>query len=139
MAQTVRFGVSIDEELLEAFDRLVDQLGYSTRSEAIRDLIRERLSREETDQGNVSCVGVLCYVYDHDAHDLAHRIMHLQHEYCDEIVSALHVHLDAHNCLEAVVLRGRAANLQKLAGQITATRGIQHGQLVLTTTRAKKR
>ncbi len=139
MAETVRFGVSIDEELLDAFDRLVDRLGYETRSEAIRDLIRDRLTRQETNKSNAPCVGVLCYVYDHDAHDLAHRIMHLQHDYCDEIVSALHVHLDAHNCLEAVVLRGKAANLQQLAGQITTMRGIQHGQLVLTTTRRKSR
>jgi len=82
---------------------------------------------------NAPSVGVLCYVYDHDAHDLAHRVMHLQHAYCDEIVSALHVHLDEQTCLEAVVLRGKAAQLQELAGRITATRGIRHGQLAITT------
>ena len=135
MAETVRFGVSIDGDLLEQFDRLIEAMGYETRSEAIRDLIRDKLVQQAwKEDGDAPAVGVLCYVYDHDAHDLAHRIMHLQHDACDEIVSALHVHLDARNCLEAVVLRGRPASLQKLAGAITSTRGIKHGQLVMTTT-----
>ena len=134
MPETVRFGVSIDEDLLTAFDRLIEAQGYENRSEALRDLIRERLIQHEWSREDARAVGVLCFVYDHDAHDLAHRVMHLQHDYCDDIISTLHVHLDAHNCLEAVVLRGRADDLQKLASKITSTRGIKHGQLVMTTT-----
>ena len=139
MPETIRFGVSIDEQLLEQFDELIDALGYATRSEAIRDLIRDRLVQQEWKDSTAPAVGVLCFVYDHDAHDLAHRVMHLQHDFCDEIISTLHVHLDQHNCLEAVVLRGQTAALQKLASQITATRGIKHGQLVMTTTGEKLR
>lgn len=134
MPKLVRFGVSMDAELLDQFDDLRKRRGYATRSEAIRDLVRDRLVREQWQTGRAPAVGALCLVFDHAAHDLAKRVTRAQHEHVHRIVSTLHVHLDEHNCLEVIVLRGRADELRTLADHLTATRGVKHGQLVMTTT-----
>lgn len=133
MSNLARFGVSMDDDLLVAFDALIAAKGYHNRSEAVRDLVRQELVRGQWKPDRSPAVGALCLVFDHHAHDLAHRLTHMQHEHVSEIVSTLHVHLDESNCLEVLVLRGRAKDLKALADKLIATRGVKHGQLVMTT------
>ena len=137
MPKTVRFGVSMDAELLAAFDTLLARRGYANRSEAIRDLAREAIIKTEWDTGAKPTVGVLCLVYDHRSGDLARRLTAAQHGRPGDVTATLHVHLDAHNCLEALVLRGLPNRLRRLADRLIATRGVKHGQLVMTTTGKK--
>ena len=128
-----RFGVSMEGDLLDAFDELIERKGYANRSEAIRDLVRASLVEADWSDPQKPAVGALCMVYDHHQPDLAARLTGLQHEYADRVVSTMHVHLDAHDCLEVIVLRGRAAELRELADRIIATRGVKHGKLMVTT------
>jgi len=134
MPELTRFGISIDRHLLKHFDRLIADKGYGNRSEAIRDLIRNTLVDH-----HVSCdqqaetVGTVTLVYDHHTRDLSEKLTEHQHSHHDAIVSALHVHLDAHHCLEVIVVRGSAAQVRRLADELIGTRGVKHGKLVLTT------
>jgi len=139
MGQLVRFGVSMEAELLEAFDGLIARKGYANRSEAIRDLIREGLVEEEWRGGRERTCGALCLVYDHHSHDLSHKLTHAQHEALGEIISTLHVHLDHDNCMEIVVMRGRPRELQDLADRMISTRGVKYGRLMIATTGAQLR
>lgn len=132
-----RFGVSIDEGLVEKFDDLIARKGYENRSEALRDLIRDSLVDQGWQNAETQAVGVVTVVYDHDQQDLSHRLMHLQHHFENVIVSTLHVHLDEHNCLEAVVLKGKSGEIQKVADLLTSAKGVKHGKLVATTTGAE--
>lgn len=132
MAGITRFGISIDGDLLTDFDSLIGRKGYANRSEAIRDLIRESLVRERWDLGTEEAVGTVTLVYGHDTRDLDNRLNELQHEHYREIVSALHVHLDAHHCLEILVLRGKASTLKKIADRLIGTRGVKHGTFSAT-------
>ena len=134
MAETTRFGISIDERLLTKFDYLIEKKGYSNRSEAIRDLIRNALVEEEWGRGNEEAVGTLSLVYDHHTRDLSDKLTEHQHTHHKEIISALHVHLDAHHCLEVVVIKGKAKNIKRLAEGLIGTKGVKHGQLMTTTT-----
>ena len=130
-AGAVRFSVSMEPDLLARFDALLGRSG-SNRSKAIRDLVRLHLARHELEAGRGPAVGVLAYVYSHDQPDLAHRLMHAQHDARAEVVSSTHVHLDRHDCLEVLILRGTADRLQKLADQLLALKGVRQGQLTLT-------
>lgn len=132
MAGVTRFGVSLDENLLAQFDRLIARKGYTNRSEAIRDLIRESLVREQWDLGTDQAVGTLTLVYNHDVHDLSDKLTDLQHAHYRAIVSALHVHLDPHHCLEVLVLRGKAKDLKAIADRLIGTRGVKHGTFSAT-------
>jgi CopG family nickel-responsive transcriptional regulator len=134
MAQVVRFGVSIEEGLLERFDALIAEKEYATRSEALRDLIRASLVEEQWNVGDGEVVGTVTLVYDHHASDLAEKLADHQHSHHEEVVSTLHVHLDAHHCLEVVVLRGGAAALKRIADGLIGTKGVKHGKFVATTT-----
>jgi CopG family nickel-responsive transcriptional regulator len=134
MSELARFGVSMEGELLRAFDALIASKGYANRSEAVRDLVRQELVRTQWKEGRTPAVAALCLVYDHRVHDLTHRLTHMQHDHVSEIVSTMHVHLDDDNCLEVLVLRGKARDLQRMADQFIATKGVKHGQLVMTTT-----
>ena len=104
------------------------------RSEALRDLIRASLVEEQWETGAGEVVGTVTLVYDHHASDLAERLTESQHSHHEEIVSTLHVHLDAHHCLEVVVLRGAAADLKRIADGLIGTKGVKHGKFVATTT-----
>lgn len=126
MANLARFGVSLDGELLTAFDRLCESRGYANRSEAIRDLIRQELTEAQWQQGGI-CSGTLTLVYDHHRHDLARRLMIIQHEHHDLIMASMHVHLDHDNCLETLALKGPAESVRYLAEKLTATRGVKYG------------
>ena len=134
MAETARFGISIDERLLVKFDALIDGKGYSNRSEAIRDLIRNALVEEEWAKDNQDTVGTVSLVYDHHTRDLADKLTEHQHSHHKEIISALHVHLDAHHCLEVVVIKGKAKKIKKLAEELIGTKGVKHGKLMTSTT-----
>jgi CopG family nickel-responsive transcriptional regulator len=127
-----RFGVSLDEELLSSFDKLIEREGYTNRSEAIRDLIRDTLIKREWLEGNTETVGVAFLLFDHHRLDLSRKITGLQHEHRDSIVASLHVHLDEHNCLEVIVLKGRAKEIQRITNQLISTKGVLHGRFVGT-------
>ncbi len=132
MAGITRFGVSLDRELLERFDLLIEGKGYANRSEAIRDLIRDSLVREQWEAGVEGAVGTITLVYDHDTRELADRLTDLQHAHYGSIISSLHVHLDSRHCLEVLVLRGNSADLKSLADRLIGTRGVKHGTFTAT-------
>lgn len=136
MARLARFGVSMEEPLLERFDDLIEAKGYVNRSEALRDLIRAALVEEQWEAGEGEVAGTVTLVYDHHASDLSERLTESQHDHHEEVVSTLHVHLDAHHCLEVVVLRGKAAELRHIADGLVGTKGVKHGKFVATTTGA---
>ena len=133
MADLTRFGISIDQRLLDRFDTLLTNKGYVNRSEAIRDLIRAALVEEDWARDDKEMVGTVTLVYDHHTRDLADKLTEQQHSHHDAIVSALHVHLDAHHCLEVVVVRGRASDVKRLADELIGTKGVKHGKLVTST------
>lgn len=128
-----RFGVSMEEDLLERFDALCSNKGYLTRSEAIRDMVRDQLVEDELQRGSTEAVGTLTLVYDHHHRDLQEKLTDYQHHYLDAIVSALHVHLDAHQCLEVVILRGKTKDVKRIGDGLIAAKGVKHGKLVITT------
>ena len=134
MPEVVRFSISTDERLLARFDALSAEKGYVNRSEAIRDLIRNALVEEQWSLGEAEAVGTVTLVYDHHFSDLGDKLTEHQHSHHEAIVSTLHIHLDAHNCLEVVVLRGRAAEIKRLADGLIGTKGVKHGKFVATTT-----
>jgi CopG family nickel-responsive transcriptional regulator len=134
LGKVERFSVSIERELLAGFDRHLRQAGYATRSEAIRDLIRKSLVEKQWENPEADAVGVITLVYDHHRRELPERLTSLQHDFHREIVSTTHIHLDRHNCLEVIIVRGKSGKIRDIAGQLTSTKGIKHGRFVTTTT-----
>jgi CopG family nickel-responsive transcriptional regulator len=136
-----RIGISLEEALLGQFDRLIADKGYVSRSEAIRDLIRDALVQREWSEAGEreERVAVVTLVYDHDSSTLAHKLAHIQHENHRAVVSALHVHMDAHNCLEVLVLRGHAQDVLAMGEGLLSTKGVKFGRLVPATTGEKLR
>lgn len=132
MSELVRYGISMARALSDQFDHLVKSKGYANRSEAIRDLIRDRLVEEEWKAGNEVAVGVVTLLYDHRQRELSRKLTHSQHDHHDTTISSLHVHLDSANCLEVIVIRGRANTIRKLADRLIGTKGVKHGKLVMT-------
>jgi len=137
MSELSRIGVAIDSNLLEKFDRHIAQRGYTNRSEAFRDLIRDELVQKMAESPESSVVGTVTLVYDHHVRMLSDKLMDLQHEYHRAILSTLHVHLDHDNCLEVVVVRGKAGAVQKIADALISTKGVKHGRLTITTSGAE--
>lgn len=127
-----RFTISLDETLATAFDELIKERGYATRSEAVRDILRTHLqrSREQRDTKG-SCVANLSYVYNHQERELAERLASIQHAHHDLAISTMHAHLDHDQCLETVMLKGTTQQVRRLAEEIIAERGVRHGQLNL--------
>ncbi len=134
MADLVRFGVSIPDDLLEKFDILIAQKGYTNRSEAIRDLIRDRLVEDEWSASDHEVVGTVTVVYNHEQSDLAQKLTEIQHRRHQLVISSLHVHLDQHNCLEVLVVRGRSEDVKTVGQLLISTRGVKHGKITMTTT-----
>lgn len=129
-----RIGISLEDDLLAQFDRLIERKGYTSRSEAIRDLIREQLvQREWSESSGGEKVAVVTIVYDHASSSLAQKLTHIQHENHRAVVSALHVHMDEHNCLEVLVLRGEAGAIVAMAEGLVSTRGVKYGRVVPAT------
>jgi len=134
MSELTRFGVSIDSQLIKKFDALVARKGYATRSEAIRDMIRDSLVEQEWEAEDRETVGTITIVYNHHTRELEHALTDMQHKSFHQIVSTLHVHLDAHNCLEVLVVKGLSREIKKIADRLIGTRGVKHGKLTTTTT-----
>ena len=132
MGTLTRIGVAIDSELLTRFDRSNNRSGYTNRSEAFRDLIRDRLVREATADPNSTVVGTVTLIYDHHAHSIGERLTEAQHENHDLIVSTTHAHLDYDSCLEVLIVHGKAARVERFADGLIGLRGVQHGRLVMT-------
>lgn len=128
-----RITISLDEELAREFDALIERRGYGSRSEAIRDLLRESIEAarqaDVQEAGNPQCVANLSYVYNHHARDLAERLTGLQHAHHELTVATMHAHLDHEHCLESVILRGPTAQVRAFADALAAERGVTHGQL----------
>ena len=134
MSKVIRFGVSIEEDLLEGFDALIEKKGYANRSEALRNLIRGMLLEAEIrEQPETEVVGTLTLVYDHDHGDLSNRLVDLQHKYHHRIISTLHVHIDEHSCLEVLIVRGRNDEIHQISDFLIGTRGVQQGKLIIST------
>jgi len=129
-----RFGVSMEDDLLERFDELIAGRGYHSRSEAIRDLIRQELVKEEWADPNAEVVGTITLVYEHHEHELARVLPDLQHQYHDCVICSTHIHMDPHNCLEVIIVRGVSSKVRLIANTLLSTRGVKHGQLVSTST-----
>jgi CopG family nickel-responsive transcriptional regulator len=133
MSQLSRIGVAIDSDLLEKFDKLISRRGYANRSEAFRDLIRDELIQQHAEKPDAQVVGTVTLVYDHHVRQLGERLTGMQHDHYHQILSTLHVHLDHDNCLEVLIVKGRAADVRRIAGGLIATKGVKHGRLTLTT------
>ena len=129
----IRFGVSMEKSLLERFDKICGEKGYATRSEAIRDMVRDQLVESELQRDDSKAVGTLTVVYDHHQRDLQEKLTDYQHHHLHAIVSTLHVHLDAHLCLEVIILRGKTKEIKKIGDGLIAAKGVKHGKLVVTT------
>jgi CopG family nickel-responsive transcriptional regulator len=129
-----RFGISLENALLERFDGLIRKKGYPSRSEAIRDLIRDSLVKEEWETYTTETVGTITLVYSHDVKELTDNLTDIQHDYFQAIVSAMHIHLDDHNCLEVIVVKGKAKDIKAIADRLIGTKGVKHGKLTVTTT-----
>lgn len=134
MEKVVRFGVSIEPDLLSKFDEIIGKRGYTNRSEAVRDLVRELIVEYDTTTDGGEVVGTITIIYDHDIGDVTNRLLHLQHQHNSEISSTMHIHVDAHTCLEVLVVYGCAEAVRKLSDNIRALRGVKHGELVMTST-----
>ena len=129
----IRFGVSMEQSLLDEFDSLCSAKGYGNRSESIRDMIRNLLVEDKLREGNAEGVGTLTLVYNHHQRELEEKLTEYQHHHLNAIISTVHIHLTPHLCLEVMLLRGRAKEIKKVADGLIATKGVQHGKLVLTT------
>lgn len=135
----VRTGVALDSELLKRFDRLIRSEGYANRSEAFRDLIRDRLNHASLEGGKGLVVGAVALIYDHHSRLLPDKLMELQHEYHSVIISTVHSHLDHEMCLEVVVVKGPLDQVQELGNRLIGLKGIQHGKLVMSSPEAYAR
>ncbi len=133
MSMLVRFGISMEEDLLKDFDELIAQKGYTNRSEAIRDLVRDKLVDENLQNPSAFVYGALVILYDHHKRELEKSLSNIQHNYFENIVSTAHVHVDHDHCLEVILLKGKAKILQGLAEKILSFKGVKHGKLTLTT------
>ena len=132
----IRIGVSIPSDLIHAFDKYRKGRQYNNRSEAIRDLIREKLVKQEWEKEiqDQEVIGIITYVYDHHQRELVSSIIDIQHDSPNNVIVSQHVHLDHHNCLEVVIVHGESDGLHNLANKLKSLRGVKHCQLTMTTT-----
>jgi len=135
----IRTGVALDSDLLKRFDRLLRSEGYENRSEAFRDLIRDRLNDASLKADDVFVVGAVTLIYDHHWRLLPDKLMQLQHEYHEAIISTVHSHLDHDTCLEVVVVKGKRKQVQELGSRLIGLKGVQHGKLVMSSPEAYRR
>ncbi|MEK7827325.1 MAG: nickel-responsive transcriptional regulator NikR [Thermodesulfobacteriota bacterium] len=133
MSELVRFGVSLEKTLLDRFDVLIRAKQYTNRSEALRDLIRKELVQQEWMSGS-DVVGTITLIYDHHKRDVLIRVMDMQHDFQEAIISTQHIHLDHHNCLEIVAARGKAEEVQRLADALKSIKGVRHATLSMSST-----
>lgn len=136
MSALSRIGVAIDSDLLDKFDQLIEKRGYTNRSEAFRDLIRDELVEQQWESPDAAVVGTVTLVYDHHVRMLNEKLTDLQHDHHRSILSTIHVHLDHDNCLEVLIVRGKAGSVRKIADALISTKGVKHGRLTITTSGA---
>ena len=134
MADLERFGVSMPGDLLDQFDEAVDEAGYPNRSEAMRDLVRRYLVQRRWEQVEGEVVGTITLIYDHHVPGVEERLTRTQHDAGVSVVCSTHVHLDHHNCVEVIVVRGTAGEIRRLADRMISMRGVKHGELSCTAT-----
>ena len=134
MSELTRFGVSIENQLLEKFDQLIAERGYFNRSEAIRDLIRNELVQQQWEDSDAESVGTITIIFDHQVRELTESLTTIQHQFHDQIIAATHVHFDHFNCLEVVAVKGKTNTIRQIADKLISIRGVKHGKLVMTTT-----
>ncbi len=134
MSELTRFGISMDSDLLNRFDALIDSKNYQNRSEAIRDLVRDYLVEHEWETEDSETMGTITLVYNHHVRDLSGKLTGIQHDSHERIVSSLHVHIDPHNCLEVIVVKGKASEITGIADCLISAKGVKHGKLTMTTT-----
>jgi CopG family transcriptional regulator, nickel-responsive regulator len=137
MGELSRIGVAIDSDLLERFDALIADRGYTNRSEAFRDLIRDELVEKQWESPESNVVGTVTLVYNHHVRMLSEKLTDMQHDHHRLILSTLHVHLDHDNCLEVLVVKGKSRQVQKIAEALISTKGVKHGRLTITTSGAE--
>lgn len=134
MGKTERVGLSLDKQLLSMFDELIGRQGYSNRSEAIRDLIRDRLSEERLAKPSTQAVAGVFLVYDHHSTQLSGKLIKLQHSHLLQVIASTHVHLDHHNCLEVIILKGKVREIEKVASNMASLRGVKLSKVNVMTT-----
>ena len=127
-----RIGIALDSELIKRFDRSIARRGYTNRSEAFRDLIRDRLVTEQTAAPEAIVVGTVTLIYDHHASGISEKLTELQHAHHELVVSTSHAHLDHDSCLEVLIVHGKSAKVEKFADLLIGLKGVQHGRLVMT-------
>jgi CopG family nickel-responsive transcriptional regulator len=132
MGMIKRFGVSIEKDLLEVFDKIIEEKGYNSRSEAIRDIIRDYIVREKWNIKKEKVVGSISLVYEHDVYGLADKLTDIQHHYHDVIISTLHVHFDEKNCLEVILVRGKVEKIKKLYDELSSLKWVRHTNISIT-------
>jgi CopG family nickel-responsive transcriptional regulator len=133
VSKLVRFGISLEQELLDKFDRLTRERNYTCRSEALRDLMRQELVQKQWHEGK-EVAGAITLIYDHHKRELVNKLMDIQHDFGGLIISSQHVHLDHNNCLEIIALKGSPKEAQKLADSLKSVKGVKHGTFSMTTT-----
>ena len=138
MAELVRFGVAMERQLLARFDKVIEQKGYANRSEALRDLVRAELDRDAWQRGKRT-IATITIVYDHHVRELTERLTEIQHDHGDLIISALHVHLDHHHCMEVIAAKGPARALKTMADRLIGSRGVISGNVVAAELPAESR
>lgn len=134
MAELIRFGISMDKDLLSRLDKEIVKRGYPNRSEAIRDLVRAQLVELEWSQEDEEVAGTVTIIYDHHVRGLSDILLELQHEHHEMILSVMHVHLEHDNCLEVMVIKGKASEARELAGRLIGVKGVKHGKLTISST-----
>ncbi|UOY10685.1 nickel-responsive transcriptional regulator NikR [Methanonatronarchaeum sp. AMET6-2] len=132
MSDTMRIGVSIDSKLLDKFDEKIEEKMYANRSEAIRDLIRDFLVKEEWENSDEEVIGSLTLVYSHDVRGISDKLNQLQHEDFTNVLSSIHLHLNEENCMEIVAIRGNASKIKEISDRLISSKGVKHGKLVMT-------
>ena len=133
MSKIIRFGVSLEEALLDKFDKLIKSRKYTNRSEAIRDLIRQDLLRKDFEEDR-EVAGAITFIYDHHQRDLLNKIIDVQHDHQEIIQSSQHIHLDHHSCLEIVAVKGNSSIVSKLSDTLKALKGVKNGSLSVSGT-----
>jgi CopG family nickel-responsive transcriptional regulator len=136
MGELSRIGVAIDSDLLQKFDDLIAGRGYTNRSEAFRDLIRDAMIEQKAERADSVVVGTVTLVYDHHVRRLSEKLTDMQHEHYHNVLSTLHVHLDHDHCLEVVVLKGKSAAVRRMADALISAKGVKHGRLTITSSGA---
>lgn len=131
MEKVQRIGISLEDRLLARFDRVIAEQGYQNRSEAVRDLIREKLTQQKLDDPRTEAIAAVFVVYDHHQANLAQKLIKLQHDRLLHTISSLHIHLDHHNCLEVILLRGKVSRITKLADSLLSLKGVKLGRVNL--------